>query len=127
MKAVRPTAPRPAWRVLPIVLAAMTALLAVVERVALPPNMRALLQVLVTAGGFSCIGVWVWWNRVALALEDRHGRSSVGPASRSLAVRVYDPWHGDACAAAAVQIRDGHARSDCGLSRSLAKAVEKEV
>ena len=73
-------------------MVAMAALLAAVERVALPPSTRSLLQILVTAGGFSCIGLWIRWNRAAIALDEWDGRNVEGPASSSLLVRVYDPW-----------------------------------
>jgi hypothetical protein len=88
MRAVEMTTPKPTWRVLPIVMAVMAALLSVVERVALPPSVRTLLQSLVTAGGFSCIGLWIRWNRAAIALEEWDGRNEDGPAASSLLVRV---------------------------------------
>lgn len=69
MTTIGPASRKPAWRLLPCIVAVMGALLAVIERIALPPALRTILQIAITAGGFSMIGFWIRCNRIAMAMK----------------------------------------------------------
>jgi len=84
------TTPKPAWRVLPFTMVVMAGLLTIVDRIALPPSMRTLVQMLVTSGGFTCIGLWIRWNRAAIALEEWGGRNE-GSGDRAPSTAMSDP------------------------------------
>jgi hypothetical protein len=92
MRPAERTTPKPAWRLLPLIMAVMGALLAVTERLVLPPSARIMLQLVVSAGGFSAIALWIRCNRAAIALEEWRKQKLSGATCDSMTVRVYDPW-----------------------------------
>jgi hypothetical protein len=92
---VRPaerTTPKPAWRLLLVIMAVMGTLLAIIERLVLPPSARIMLQLVVSAGGLSAIAMWFRCNRAAIALDEWRKQKSSGATCDSMRVRVYDPW-----------------------------------
>jgi hypothetical protein len=84
------TTRKPAWKLLPVIVVLMGALLAVIERAALPPAIRTALQIAVTAGGFGAIGLWVRCNRIAIALAEWREMNEPGRHGSLAAARTPD-------------------------------------